>query len=139
FIFSKKIDKDFVDEMFDMSLKLESLTKESSEEFDIKLGKGGITDIEFMVQGYYLRNRIRKTNILEGLLDFRPELVDDYLFLREVETRLRMVKGSSTSKLYKNSPITNRIATTFEMNIEIFWEKLKKTKEHIRRVFNSGF
>jgi hypothetical protein len=32
-----------------MRLKLEGLTKETESEMDIKLGKGGITDIEFMV------------------------------------------------------------------------------------------
>lgn len=136
FIFSRKIDKDFIDEMFDMRLKLESLSKESSEEFDIKLGKGGITDVEFMVQSFYLKNKIRKTNILEGLLDYKPELIDDYLFLREAETRLRMVKGSSTSKLQKNSWITSRVAHTFNMELTVFWDNLKKAKERIRRVFN---
>lgn len=135
FVFSKEVDRSFIDEMFDMRFKLESLTKEDSKQIDIKLGKGGITDIEFMVQTYYLKNKIRKTNILEGLLDYKPELVDDYLFLREVETRLRMVKGSSISKLVKDSQITQRVAMTFGMDTEKFWQTLKDIKEDIRRQF----
>lgn len=135
FIFSRNVDRQFVDEMFDMRFKLESLAKEIPDQIDIKLGKGGITDIEFMVQAYYLKNKIRKTNILEGLLDYKPELVDDYLFLREVETRLRMVKGSSASKLVKNSPVTERVATTFGMELEKFWQTLRDIKEDIRRQF----
>lgn len=135
FIFSKEIGRTFIDEILDMRIKLESLAGESSNLVDIKLGKGGITDIEFLVQAFYLKNKIRKTNILEGLLDFKPELVDDYLFLREVETRLRMVKGSSSSKLDINNPITRRVATTFDMDLSNFWEKLKVIKDHIRRDF----
>lgn len=139
FIFSKEVDKDFIDQMYDMRFKLESLAKESSNQIDIKLGKGGITDIEFMVQAYYLKNKIRKTNILEGLLDYKPELVDDYLFLREVETRTRMVKGSSASKLLKDSQITERVAMTFNMDRQKFWDRLKSVKEDIRKQFLHSF
>ncbi|MEJ5172708.1 MAG: glutamine-synthetase adenylyltransferase [Hydrogenothermaceae bacterium] len=135
FIFSKEINKNFIDEMFDMRFKLESLAGESQNILDIKLGKGGITDIEFMVQAFYLKNKLRKTNILEGVLDFKPELIDDYLFLREVETRLRMVKGSSSSKLNLDNEITRRVASTFDMDTNTFWQKIKSVKEHIRKEF----
>lgn len=132
FLFTRNIDRSFKEEVLDMRLKLEGITKETEDVMDIKLGKGGITDIEFMVQMFYLENKNRRTGILEGLLDFDPDIVDDYVFLREIETRLRLVKGSSTSKLSKNDPITSRIADNFEMDLKTFWDKIKNTKNRIR-------
>ncbi len=132
FLFTRNIDRSFKEEVLDMRLKLEGITKETEDVMDIKLGKGGITDIEFMVQMFYLENKNRRTGILEGLLDFDPDIVDDYIFLREIETRLRLVKGSSTSKLSKNDPITSRIADNFEMDLKTFWDKIKNTKNRIR-------
>ncbi|WP_297888351.1 glutamine-synthetase adenylyltransferase [Sulfurihydrogenibium sp.] len=139
FLFTKPIDKTFKEEMLDMRLKLEGITKETEDTIDIKLGKGGITDIEFMVQMFYLENKDRRTGILEGLLDSDPDIVDEYIFLREIETRLRLVKGSSTSKLAKNDSITLRIAQTFDMDIKEFWNKVKNTKERIRLHFFKNF
>jgi glutamate-ammonia-ligase adenylyltransferase len=135
FLFGKKIDKDFIEESVEMRYKLEGLSKESSNKIDIKLGKGGISDIEFLVQIYFLKNKKRETNILKGLSEFKPELIPDYVFLREIETRLRMVKGTGSSKLEKNSPITGRIAETFGLSSEDLWNKILETKTKIRNKF----
>ncbi len=135
FLFGKEIDRDFVEEAIEMRFKLEGLAKESPNKIDIKLGKGGISDIEFLVQIYLLKNKKRETNILNGLYQFKPELIPDYIFLREIETRLRMVKGTGTSKLEKYSPITSRIAETFGMSGEDLWNKTLETKDKIRNKF----
>ena len=135
FLFGKEINKEFIEESVEMRYKLEGLAKESSTKIDIKLGKGGISDIEFLVQIYFLKNKKRETNILTGLEEFKPELIPDYIFLREIETRLRMVKGTGTSKLEKNSPITDRIAETFGFTNEELWNKVLETKNRIRNNF----
>jgi len=136
-ILSREITKDIKIDLLEMRLKLEELTKETESEMDIKLGKGGITDIEFMVQLYCLETKQRKTNILEGLLDLNPDIVDYYVFLREVETRLRLVKGSSSSKISKSDLQTERIIDTF--NIEEFFKEVKNAKDIIRREFYKYF
>ncbi len=135
FLFGEEISKEFVEESVEMRYKLEGIAKETLNKIDIKLGKGGISDIEFLVQIYLLKNKKRETNILKGLSVFKPELIPEYIFLREIETRLRMVKGTGSSKLEKNSPITDRIAETFGMTSEELWDKVLKTKEKIRRKF----
>jgi len=138
-IFSREITKDIKIDLLEMRLKLEGLTKETESEMDIKLGKGGITDIEFMVQLYYLETKQRKTNILEGLLDLNLDIVDYYVFLREVETRLRMVKGSSSSKISKSDLQTERIIDTFNMSFEEFFKEVKNVKDIIRSEFYKYF
>jgi glutamate-ammonia-ligase adenylyltransferase len=68
----------------------------------------------------------------EGLLDLNPDIVDYYVFLREVETRLRLIKGSSSSKISKSDLQTERIIDTFNMNFEEFFKvKLRKPLEHL--------
>ena len=135
FLFGTPVDRDFITEAIDMRFRLEGLARETPEEIDIKLGKGGITDIEFLIQTISLKYRKRITNILEGVELFRKNLIDDYLFLREVEARLRMIKGVGMSKIYRNSPFLYRIAHSFGMEPQQLWEKLVSTKKEIREIF----
>ena len=135
FLFETNIDENFINEAVDMRFRLEGLARETPEEIDIKLGKGGITDIEFLVQIYTIKNKKRLTNIMEGIQIFKEELINDYLFLREVEARLRMIKGVGMSKLYLNSPFLYRISHSFNLEPNQLWEKLNKTKKEIREIF----
>ncbi|WP_293448499.1 glutamine-synthetase adenylyltransferase [Persephonella sp.] len=135
FLFGKPVDRDFINEAIDMRFRLEGLVRETPEEIDIKLGKGGITDIEFLIQIYTLKSGKRITNILQGVELFKRNLIDDYIFLREVEARLRMIKGVGLSKIYKNSPFLYRISHSFGMEPEDLWNILIKTKKEIREIF----
>lgn len=135
FLFSRPIDEKFIEEIFEMRLRLEGLVRETPEEIDIKLGKGGITDIEFLIQIFLLINKSRETNILKGVRTYLPNMLNDYIFLREVEARLRMIKGIGMSKIYRNSPFLYRIAHSFDMEPSQLWEKIMHTKNNIRNIF----
>ncbi len=135
FLFSRPIDENFIEEIFEMRLRLEGLVRETPEEIDIKLGKGGITDIEFLIQIFLLINKSRETNILKGVRTYLPNMLNDYIFLREVEARLRMIKGIGMSKIYRNSPFLYRIAHSFDMEPSQLWEKIMHTKNNIRNIF----
>ncbi|WP_457644457.1 [protein-PII] uridylyltransferase family protein [Persephonella sp.] len=135
FLFTKPIDERFIEEIFEMRFRLEGLVRETPEEIDIKLGKGGITDIEFLIQIFLIINRSRETNILNGVERYFPNIVDEYVFLREVEARLRMIKGVGMSKIYKNSPFLYRIAHSFKIEPHQLWEKIIETKKNIRDIF----
>lgn len=135
FLFGKPVDKEFINEAVDMRFRLEGLVRETPEEIDIKLGKGGITDIEFLIQIYTLKSGERITSILQGVELFKKSLIDDYIFLREVEARLRMIKGIGLSKIYRNSPFLYRISHSFGIEPDNLWDKLIKTKKEIREIF----
>jgi glutamate-ammonia-ligase adenylyltransferase len=81
---------------------------------DIKLGRGGIREIEFFVQTQQLifggrRPRMRGARTLDMLAELRAdgwvsetaaaELTEAYLFLRRVEHRLQMVADEQTQRL----------------------------------------
>ena len=135
FLFDKPINKTFIENILNMRLKLEGLTKESSMEIDIKLGKGGLADFEFLAQLKILKEKIRKTNIREVIKDYFPDLLEDYLFLREVEGRLRMIKGVGISRLSINSPYFYRLAHSFKLSEKELWDRIKDTKNRTRDKF----
>jgi glutamate-ammonia-ligase adenylyltransferase len=90
------------------------LANETRSRFNIKTGRGGLVDVEFLVQYLQLRDgprlpslRVRATQpallalAREGLLppDDAAILLDGYAFLRRLEQRLRIVQDRSIQEL----------------------------------------
>ncbi len=135
FLFSTPITKEFLHDVYEMRLKLEGLASERPDEIDIKLGYGGIVDLEFIAQLKILKEKEWQRSIKEVIKKYYPELLNHYLFLREIETLLRMVKGNSISKIKKNSPFLNRIAHVINTSPDTLWNKLIDTKKQVRKSF----
>jgi glutamate-ammonia-ligase adenylyltransferase len=94
----------------------EELGKENAEHYNIKQGAGGLVDIEFLVQYLQLLNGKQHTwvrvpgayNALRALkkekllsTDHYGVLLKAYLFLRLLESRMRIVSNQATSDLSK--------------------------------------
>ena len=92
---------------------------------DVKLGRGGIREIEFFVQTQQLifggkRTRLRGTRTLDMLDELGKEgwvtrdavadLRASYLFLREIEHRLQMIADEQTQRLPKDQDTLARFA-----------------------------
>jgi [glutamine synthetase] adenylyltransferase / [glutamine synthetase]-adenylyl-L-tyrosine phosphorylase len=95
----------------------EELGKEDGSQFNIKQGMGGLVDIEFLAQSLQLRygnkhKHVRVPGTINALRALRKErilspadhriLLDAYLFLRRLESRLRIVANQSTSFLSRD-------------------------------------
>ncbi len=95
----------------------EEVGKESGKQYNIKQGAGGLVDIEFLVQYLQLlhgkkhrRVRVPGTyNALRALKRLRllkegecGTLLDAYLFLRQLESRMRIVSNQATSELSRD-------------------------------------
>ncbi|MBG7601416.1 MAG: bifunctional [glutamate--ammonia ligase]-adenylyl-L-tyrosine phosphorylase/[glutamate--ammonia-ligase] adenylyltransferase [Gammaproteobacteria bacterium] len=106
-ICKQREDESLRSEVITMRSKMQdSLDKSNSEVFDLKQGKGGITDIEFMVQYLILREanshpalsefsdniRLLKSLEEEGLIspDWRERLTDIYRVFRAAHHRLSL-------------------------------------------------
>lgn len=96
----------------------EELGKEDATQYNIKQGKGGLVDIEFLAQYLQLRHgnkhrHVRVPGTINALRALRKErilspgdhrmLFDAYLFLRLLESRLRIVANQSTSFLSRDA------------------------------------
>jgi glutamate-ammonia-ligase adenylyltransferase len=122
---------------------------------DIKLGRGGIREIEFFVQTQQLifggrRPRMRGARTLDMLAELHAdgwvsaqaasELSEAYLFLRRLEHRLQMVADQQTQRLSFDSDELTRFADFCgydgldEFSAEVV-ARLRDVEKHYARLF----
>jgi len=115
FIYRRHLDYAMIDDIKVMKQKIDrSLTREQEGERNLKLGRGGIREIEFFIQALQLINagknpRLRLRNSLEALqvlcaeklitIEERDDLSAAYRFLRTVEHRIQVVHEQQTHNL----------------------------------------
>jgi [glutamine synthetase] adenylyltransferase / [glutamine synthetase]-adenylyl-L-tyrosine phosphorylase len=111
FIYRRYLDYTTVDELRHMKMRIENeLLTADGKERNIKLGYGGIREVEFFTQAMQLVNggyepRIREPNTLRALAQLaqhkfipardREKLSDAYRFLRQVEHKVQIVQEDS--------------------------------------------
>ncbi len=122
---------------------------------DIKLGPGGIREIEFLVQVFQLVRggketalRVRSTlgafSLLEarGLLDKEAvaELRDAYVFLRNLEHRLQYLDDKQTQKLPKSADDRSLIAEAMGFaDVAAFFASLQVRRSAVQEHFDAIF
>ncbi len=125
FVYRKYLDFSAFDAIREMKTLIERQLQSSGNANDIKLGRGGIREIEFMVQNHQLirggrENALQTSSLyaaMEALVDLgvmemadADQLRDSYRFLRNLEHRLQMVADRQTQKLPETPPEQARIA-----------------------------
>lgn len=115
FIFRKYLDFSALREIKEMKEKInKSLEQKGSGRSNVKLGYGGIREIEFIVQSFQLiyggkekwfreRNSMRGLHRIseKGLLSYAEyfSLSNAYLFLRDLENRIQLFSGRQTHNI----------------------------------------
>ncbi len=115
FIYRKYLDYNLIEDMKQMKQKIDaSLARSMEGEINLKLGRGGIREIEFFIQALQLvyagknpklreRNSLRalETLLAANLLgeEDHQKLRDAYRFLRSVEHRIQVVQERQTHNL----------------------------------------
>jgi glutamate-ammonia-ligase adenylyltransferase len=143
FLFSKPITEREIREIRDMRFTLESNAKKDKELIDIKFGKGGLIDGEFLIQLYTLREKLREPSMIRAyrILAQKHSLLKEafeiYMFLRLVETRHRLSKEHGGSVLNKKD--RERVASSINMSFEDFEDKLRESLKRMREIFLEVF
>lgn len=122
---------------------------------NIKLGRGGIREIEFFVQtqqliaggrnpGLRMKGTVEALEALskEGWIEAiaAEELSESYWFLRNLEHRLQMVEDQQTHTLPESSAELLRIAHMFgETDANAFSKRIKKTLQTVERYYAQLF
>jgi glutamate-ammonia-ligase adenylyltransferase len=115
FIYRRHLDYAMIEDIKIMKQKIDhSLAREREGERNLKLGRGGIREIEFFIQALQLINagknpRLRVRNSLKALqvlcaeklisVEERDDLSAAYRFLRNVEHRIQVVQDQQTHNL----------------------------------------
>ena len=131
------------------------LAGEDEERLDIKLGTGGMVDIEFTVQLLQLRHGRERRHLLEpntlkalgiiegeGLLDPGrcSTLREAYRFFRRVENRLRIVEDRGESVVSFNDPDLPRLVRALGYRDgRTFFRECRARKEAVREVYREVF
>lgn len=158
FVFRRFLDFQALDELQAMRDRIlaEGLKAGPGAAFDVKLGVGGIREVEFLVQSFQLiyggrhpeldePNTLRCLTQLErlGLLpeDAVRELREAYTFLRRVEHWVQLDQNRQTQRLPKSPEGRERLAEAlgFEGDFDRFFETLKAHCEVVHGHFTSLF
>jgi len=115
FVYRKYLDYNLIEDMKNMKQKIDaSLIRSMEGEINLKLGRGGIREIEFFIQALQLvyagkNPHLRERNSLKALsrlleaglitADDHCKLSDAYRFLRMVEHRIQVVQERQTHNL----------------------------------------
>jgi glutamate-ammonia-ligase adenylyltransferase len=126
FVFQRYLSLDAIGDIQALKRQIEiSVARRGETEDEVKLGRGGIRDIEFTVQFMQLLHgsehpKVRGGNTLNALYDLRREgLLSDketdplaaaYVFLRNVEHRLQLYGDLQVHRLPSDQKTRRRIA-----------------------------
>ncbi len=132
-----------------------SQIEDSGEDSDanLKTGRGGIRDIEFLVQGLQLINGHKFPGILTGntltaielLREKRilskntaKELAEDYIFLRTIEHYLQILEDQQLHSLPENPKELNTLIkrVSKDANPDLFKDKLENCLKRVAEAFN---
>jgi [glutamine synthetase] adenylyltransferase / [glutamine synthetase]-adenylyl-L-tyrosine phosphorylase len=119
---------------------------------NVKLGRGGIREIEFIAQTLQVLNAGRMPFLqtaqtlpaLDQLVKYQLVSADDatslreaYLFLRDVEHRLQMENNLQTHTLPENRPARERLARLMgKASLKAFEDALRSHTSEVRRIYD---
>jgi glutamate-ammonia-ligase adenylyltransferase len=160
FVFRKYLDYGAFASMRDLKVQIQREVnvrnaKSTGGKDNIKLGRGGIREIEFIAQVFQLIRggqepdlQIRPTLPVLGLLKAKnllpAEVVDSlseaYVFLRNLEHRIMYVDDAQTQDLPKTEEGQSRIATAMDFaNWNDFMVALNKHRDFVQMQFDQTF
>ena len=159
FIYRKYLDYNLIEDMKQMKQKIDaSLVRSREGEINLKLGRGGIREIEFFIQALQLvyagknpklreRNSLRALNTLmaANLLgeDDHGMLREAYRFLRSVEHRIQMVQERQTHNLPAKEDemqaLSRRSGYLRSNGLERFREVLEEHRRNVSVIYGTLF
>jgi [glutamine synthetase] adenylyltransferase / [glutamine synthetase]-adenylyl-L-tyrosine phosphorylase len=162
FIFRRYLDYTTVDELRHMKMRIENeLLTAAGRERNIKLGYGGIREIEFFTQAMQLVNggyepKLREPGTLRALAqlaqhDFisaqdKDKLSDAYRFLRQVEHKVQMVQEAHAHSIPEGEEEERALARRLgyepkrkQTERELFWRDHRAHRTVVRNIFDRLF
>ena len=158
FVYRKYLDYGTIESIRSMKGMIEQEMSRKGMQGNIKLGRGGIREIEFIAQTQQLIRGGREPQLQErGLLTVLPrlvtagslepgtghELAQAYIFLRNTEHRLQMVADQQTQQLPTDETSQRRIAFASGFSeVSSFNNELERHRDrvhrHFARLFRTG-
>lgn len=151
FVYRKHLDYGAVESLRGMKQLINQEVKRKSLELDVKLGSGGIREVEFIAQTQQLiwggnRPELRQTRLLDVLDELEqgsylpPEgvgqLRDAYVFLRNTEHAIQAEKDQQTQKLPEDDLGKQRVSAAMGFaDYSEFLVVLEAHRTHVSEIF----
>lgn len=159
FVYRKYLDYNLIEDMKNMKQKIDaSLTRSMEGETNLKLGRGGIREIEFFIQALQLvyagkNPKLRVRNSLQALRtllearlvseDDHLKLTEAYRFLRTVEHRIQVVQERQTHNLPTKADeylaLSRRSGFLRTNGLERFRETLERHRRNVSAIYGTLF
>ena len=155
FVYRRYLDYGTFESIRDMKAMIERQIRQGGLETNIKLGRGGIREIEFMVQAFQLIRGGQQPDLQgQQLLPTMARLVEDdhlpahqgdeleaaYRLLRRIENRLQMVADRQTHDLPKDPDARQRLAESLGYaDWDTFDSDLSATRNTVQGAFEQVF
>lgn len=155
FVYRRYLDYGAVESIREMKALIDREVVRRELQADIKLGYGGIREVEFIAQVFQLirggqepelqGTRLRPTlaKLAEAGHLERPaaqQLDDNYVFLRRLENRLQMVEDRQTHELPDDTLEQERVAVMMGMvDVSALLNETKRVREQVHDLFESIF
>ncbi len=151
FVYRRYLDYGAFEALRDLKRQIQHQVERKGHRDNLKLGPGGIREIEFIVQAFQLvrggrEPRLRERGLLRvldtlGELELLPDYVVDelseaYVFLRRVENRLQALRDQQVHRLPADEPDRTRLATAMGY---AGWSSFHRALERHRRRVQSHF
>jgi len=154
FVYRRYIDYTAIESLRDLKKRIAEDTARRRQRDNIKLGRGGIRDLEFVVQAFQLirggqeedlRSRsLRRTLAALGEGGHLPreqvaELDDAYVLLRRVENALQMRADQQTHALPEQAAERTAVAAAMNTDWDELAGRLKEARECVVGAFDALF
>ncbi len=161
FVYRKYFDFDALSALRDLRERIrEDWTRKASTrngvdaQHNIKLGDGGIREVEFVVQLTQLIRggkmpALQQRGLIESLhaqvrsgvipRHIAEQLEDAYIFLRQVEHALQYREDGQTHLLPNDRESRSKLAQALRMEHDEFEQKLRTHREHVEATFKDAF
>jgi glutamate-ammonia-ligase adenylyltransferase len=159
FVYRKYLDYNLIEDMKNMKQRIDaSLTRSAEAESNLKLGRGGIREIEFFIQALQLvyagkNPNLRERNSLKALdtllaarlisEEDQRQLSEAYRFLRTVEHRIQMVQERQTHNLPAKEDelhaLSRRCGFLRTNGLERFREVLEGHRSNVAAIYGNLF
>ena len=162
FVFRRYLDFTAIEEIKAMKEKIDlNLLRRRPDTIDVKLGEGGIREIEFFCQAIELIHGgknpdIREKNTLRAIEKLNENnllggkeaeiLRDGYIFLRNLEHRIQIVEGRQTQAIPAKKEALKKLSrmmgfkdTPEKKAEDYFWKVYREKTEAVYSVYRSLF
>ncbi|MBI5236695.1 MAG: bifunctional [glutamate--ammonia ligase]-adenylyl-L-tyrosine phosphorylase/[glutamate--ammonia-ligase] adenylyltransferase [Deltaproteobacteria bacterium] len=162
FVYRRYLDFTAIEEIKAMKEKIDlGLLRKRPDAVDVKLGTGGIREIEFFCQALQLIHAgkdasVREKGTLKAIAaltekgfiekDEAYALKEAYVFLRTLEHRIQIVEGSQTHSIPAGDKELNRLArmisskdTADKKTVQRLWDRYRTTTTGVHAIYRSLF